>query len=44
LAVAIGALVTGNTRRQKRKRLAAEKAGEDVPARVDGIKAPEPIS
>jgi hypothetical protein len=45
LAVAIGAFVTGNTRRQKRKRLAAEQAGhgDELIDRVDGkTAAPEP--
>jgi hypothetical protein len=37
LAVAIGAFVTGNTRRQKRRRMAAAQAGEDDPVdRIDG--------
>jgi hypothetical protein len=46
LAVSIGAFVTGNTRRQKRKRLAAQEAGTASPDdRIDGRKAaPEAIS
>ncbi|MET0449031.1 MAG: phosphatase PAP2 family protein, partial [Aeromicrobium sp.] len=44
LAVSIGAFVTGNTRRQRRRRLADEEAGILDPAdRLDGRKAtPEP--